>query len=203
MTFPLVTIIFYIFAFVAIASAVAVVLSSNPMHAVLALVLVFFASAGIWLIAQAEFLALILILVYVGAVMTLFLFVIMMLNIDAASMQKTLARYIPIGLVIVGLLTALMFVAIRPEHFNFAQLAQAPVHSADYSNIKQLGLVLYTNYAYAFELAAVLLLIAIIAAITLSHRPSRECKTQKPVEQMRVRRQDRVRIVKMPTEKRD
>ncbi len=203
MTFPLVTIIFYIFAFVAIAAAVAVVLSNNPVHAVLALVLAFFASAGIWLIAQAEFLALILILVYVGAVMTLFLFVIMMLNIDAASMKKTLGRYIPIGLIIVVLLTVLMFVAIRPENFNFAQLANAHVHAAEFSNIKQLGLILYTNYAYAFELAAVLLLIAIIAAITLSHRPSRECKTQKVVEQMRVRRQDRVRIVKMPAEKRD
>lgn len=203
MTIPLVNIIFYIFAFVAIAAAALVVTSSNPVRGVLALVLTFFASAGMWLIAHAEFLALVLILVYVGAVMTLFLFVIMMLNIDVVSMKKHFVRYLPVGLIVVGLLTTLMFVAVQPQHFNFAHLAAAPVHGADYSNTRALGMVLYTDYAYAFELAAVLLLIAIISAITLSHRGPRNCKTQKPADQMQVRRQDRVRLVKMAAEKRD
>lgn len=191
---------FYAFAFVAISAGAMVVLGSNPVRSALFLVLSFFACAGMWILAHAEFLALVLILVYVGAVMTLFLFVIMMLNIDVVSMKRQAMRYLPLGLGIVALLVFLMLAAIRPDNFNFAHLANAQLQDANYSNTKELGAVLYTNYAYAFEIAGMLLLVAIIAAISLSHRGPRDSKTQKPQEQIRVRREDCVRVVSMDAE---
>lgn len=192
--------IFYVFASVAISSGAMVVLGSNPVRSALFLVLCFFACAGMWLLAHAEFLALVLILVYVGAVMTLFLFVIMMLNIDVVTLKRQAIRYLPIGLGIVALLVFLMLAAIRPDNFDFMHLTNAQMQGPQYSNTKELGAVLYTNYAYAFEIAGMLLLVAIISAISLSHRGPRNCKTQKPQEQIRVRREDRVRIVSMDAE---
>lgn len=193
-------VIFYIFAAIAVLAAGSVVLSNNPVRSALSLVLTFFAAAGIWLLAQAEFLALVLILVYVGAVMTLFLFVIMMLNIDIAAMKTNIRRRLPIGILLVGGLLFLMFLAIHPEHFGFAHLQQAQVHAVDYSSVKALGQLLYTSYAFAFELAAVILLVAIIAATVLVHRAPRACKTQRPNQQMRVRAQDRIELVDLKGE---
>jgi len=194
-------IIFYIFSLVAVASATTVVVSNNPVRSALFLVLTFFSCAGLWILAHAEFLALILILVYVGAVMTLFLFVIMMLNIDVVSMRRRFLRYLPIGVGILGLLIFLMIIAIRPENFTSAHLSKAMLQPADYSNVKELGYALYTNYALGFELAGVLLLIAIISAISLANRGPRDCKTQRPSAQIRVRKSDRIRLIKMKTEK--
>ena len=194
-------VIFYCFAILAVFAATVMVTSRNPVISVLFLVLTFFAMAGIWLLAHAEFLALILVLVYVGAVMTLFLFVIMMLNIDTAASAKGYLRYLPIGLGIVGLMVFLMIVAIAPQHFGFEHVP-VQVASAIGSNTERLGMVLYTNYVFAFEIAAILLLVAIIAAISLVHRGPRNCKTQRPNDQIRVRKQDRVRVLKMSAEKR-
>lgn len=193
--------VFYAFAITAVGAATMVVTSSNPVRAALFLVLSFFACAGLWMLAHAEFLSLVLILVYVGAVMTLFLFVIMMLNIDHAAVKRQFVRFLPLGIGVVGLLVFLMLVAIRPENFAFAHLAAAKLHGPDYNNTKELGSVLYTNYAYAFEVAGVLLLVAIISAISLAHRGPRNCKTQQPQQQIRVRKEDRIRIVKMDAEK--
>lgn len=198
MTIQLLT--FYAFAVTAVGAAAMVVIGNNPVRSALFLVLTFFACAGIWLLAHAEFLALVLILVYVGAVMTLFLFVIMMLDIDIASASKRFVTYLPIGAMIIALLVFLMLVAIRPSNFITEQLTNAKLESAQYSNIKELGAVLYTNYVYGFEIAAMLLLVAIIAAISLSHRGPRNCKTQQPQKQIRVRREERVRMVSMEAE---
>jgi len=193
--------IFYILAFITVFAGVMVVSNNNPVRCALYLVLAFFGSAGIWMLAEAEFLALILILVYVGAVMTLFLFVIMMLNIDVAAIRSHFVRYLPFGLGVVGLLTVLMFIAIKPEHFGLSHLTGPIQQPADYSNVKELGMVLYTTYALPFIVAGMLLLVAIISAISLVHRPPQQCKTQNPVEQIKVRREDRVRLVKMKGKK--
>lgn len=191
-------ILFYVFSALAIASAVMVVLARNPVRAVLFLVATFIAMAGIWLLAQSEFLAWILILVYVGAVMTLFLFVVMMMDLDRFQPTKLLLQHAPIGLVIVALLVTLVWIAVKPENFDLS--SSMNIHTADFSDTKSLGLILYTNYALAFELAAVLLLIAIVAAITLVHRGPRHCKTQDVPKQLQVRREDRLRIIKMKPE---
>jgi len=195
---PIQHLIFYVFAFIAVTAAVMVVTSNNPVRCVLSLVLTFFASAGIWMLAEAEFLALVLILVYVGAVMTLFLFVIMMLDINLSAMRRRFVKYVPIGAGIVGLLVLLMLMAVKPEHFGFTHLTAGGLHGANYSDVSALGMVLYTKYLYPFELAAVLLLVAIVAAISLAHRGPRECHSQNAVKQIRVRREDRVRLVSMP-----
>jgi NADH-quinone oxidoreductase subunit J len=197
-------VVFYLFAAITVASAVMVITQNNPVRCVLFLVLAFFASAVLWILVRAEFLALILVLVYVGAVMTLFLFVIMMLNIDIESMKKHFMRYLPFGLLLVAVLTGLLFitipapiyeaVAIKQEAAN--QFANGPV----LSNTEALGMVLYTDYVLAFELAAVILLVAIVAAITLVHRNPIRSKQQNIVQQIMTRRDERVRLVKMKSE---
>ena len=199
MTIQLLT--FYAFAFIAVCAAVMVVIGNNSVRSALYLVLSFFACAGLWMLAQSEFLSLVLILVYVGAVMTLFLFVIMMLNIEDEGRKRRFVQYLPLGLLIVGLLVFLMLQAIKPESFNLEYLATVTPVQANVNNIKSLGDVLYTDYAFAFEIAGMLLLVAIIAAISLSHRGPRNCKTQKPQMQVRVKRNERVRIVSMKAEK--
>jgi len=194
-------IIFYVFATLAIGSGIAVISARNPVRSVLSLVVTFFSMAGVWMILRAEFLSLILLLVYVGAVMTLFLFVVMMLNIDKESKKGGLVRYFPFALLVVLLVTGLTITALGPNVFGFAQMPLPAPEPADYSNVQQLGTILYTKYAYPFEIAGVLLLTAIIAAITLTHRrgPLRR-KSQNPADQVAVRPQDRLRIVKMPAE---
>lgn len=208
-------IIFYLFAGLAILSALMVVTQNNPIRCVLFLVLAFFASCVLWILVQAEFLALILILVYVGAVMTLFLFVIMMLNIDVESAKVYFIRYLPFGLLLVVLLTSLFFIAIPRDAFNTdVKLSVAVEQSVvkDYipdetkstalpiSNTEALGLVLYTDYVYAFELAAIILLVAIIAAITLAHRKPIRSKQQSILKQIMTKHNDRVKLIKMKSE---
>lgn len=193
-------VIFYGFALIAVLSALMVVALNNPVRCALFLVLTFLSSAVLWLFAYAEFLALVLILVYVGAVMTLFLFVIMMLDINIVSERRHFVKYVPLGLIVISLLVTAMLVALRSENFDFAPLTEAIAHPQTYSNVSELGLVLYTQYAFAFEIAAVLLLVAIIAAISLAHRGPQQSKSQRNVQQMLTERKDRVRLVAMKAE---
>ncbi|MBX3709005.1 MAG: NADH-quinone oxidoreductase subunit J [Gammaproteobacteria bacterium] len=196
--------IFYLFAAIAVCSAVAVVTVRNPVRSVLSLVITFFAMAGIWMILRAEFLSLILLLVYVGAVMTLFLFVVMMLNIDVEYRRGGFVRYLPFGMIVVLLIMGLMIAAVGPRYFGSLQMPAPPLESANYSNLRQLGAVLYTEYAYPFEIAGVVLLAAIIAAITLTYRGPVRRKAQNPNEQVAVRPEDRVKLIKMsPTPKQE
>jgi NADH-quinone oxidoreductase subunit J len=210
-----VQIVFYIFAGLALLCALMVITQNNPVRCVLFLVLTFFSMAGLWLLAEAEFLALILVLVYVGAVMTLFLFVVMMLNIDVESLKTHFLRYLPFGLILVALLTGLLLIAMPDNIFNKAVEAASgapvtvPIEDENYvpslqpvSNTEQIGLVLYTDYVFAFELAAVLLLVAIIAAITLVHRGAVRSKRQDIKKQIMTRPEDRIELINMQSEKR-
>jgi NADH-quinone oxidoreductase subunit J len=192
--------IFYAFATLAVGSAISVITVRNPVRSVLSLVVTFFAMAGVWMILHAEFLSLILLLVYVGAVMTLFLFVVMMLNIDREDKRRGFVKYLPIGIIIVVVLTGLTIIALGPQYFGIEQMPLPAPEAADYSNIQQLGLVLFTEYAYPFEIAGVLLLAAIIAAITLAHRGPVRRKVQHASQQIKVRPEDRLKIIKMPAE---
>lgn len=213
----LIQVIFYIFAILAVGSALMVISQNNPVRCVLFLVLTFFASSVLWILAEAEFLALILVLVYVGAVMTLFLFVVMMLNIDVESMKGHFMRYLPFGLILVALLTGLLMVAIPGGTFKTnvetqsssvpgsqlfdVQVQDTIVQKAQVSNTEALGLVLYTDYFLAFELAATILLVAIVAAITLAHRGAIRSKRQNITEQIMTRSTDRVKLISMNAEK--
>lgn len=193
-------ILFYIFSLILILASLMVITAKNPVHSVLFLVLAFLAAAPIWIMLEAEFLALILVLVYVGAVMTLFLFVVMMLNLDLAPGRAGYVRYLPFGLIIVGLIAAAILYVIGPSQFGLTNMPVPPPQPASFSNTNESGLVLYTNYVYPFELAAVLLLIAIIAAISLSLRKSRS-KKQNISAQLHTRPLGQVKLVKMPAEK--
>jgi NADH-quinone oxidoreductase subunit J len=215
----LLQVMFYIFAAIAVFSALMVISQNNPVRCVLFLVLTFLASSVLWMLMEAEFLALILVLVYVGAVMTLFLFVVMMLNIDIESMKSHFMRYLPFGLIIVALLTGLLLVAIPEDTFKYeSQNQQQGVHAGSQlidtplqqnsiqstsavSNTEALGLVLYTDYFLAFELAAIILLVAIISAITLVHREALRSKRQDITQQIMTRRDDRVKLISMKSEK--
>ncbi len=212
----LVHIIFYVLAAIAALSALMVISQNNPVRCVLFLVVTFFASAGIWLIAGAEFLSLILILVYVGAVMTLFLFVVMMLNIDVESMKSHYIRHLPFGLILVALLTGLLMVAAPQGTFKqipSKSLSQVITQSelltdttfveskqVGISNTEALGMVLYTDYILCFELAAVILLVAIVSCITLVHRNVVRSKKQCVTKQIMTQSKDRIRLVSL-TEK--
>jgi NADH-quinone oxidoreductase subunit J len=194
-------ILFYLFATVLIGAAVGVVFSRNPVHAVMFLVLTFFQSAMLWLLAEAEFLAIVLVLVYVGAVMVLFLFVVMMLDINVEAVQRGLTRYAPLG-IIVALLMAVELVQLiwLRSQTNVLPGSFAP-NPEGYSNTKALGSVLYTEHVYAFEIAAVVLLLAIVAAITLTMRKRPGLKVQNISAQVAVQAKDRIRVVKMDAEK--
>ena len=207
-------VIFYVFAAIAVGSSFMVVTDNNPVRCVLFLVLAFFASCVLWLLVKAEFLALILVLVYVGAVMTLFLFVIMMLNVEVETKRAQYLRYLPFGLIIVALLVGLLLVAIPSDAFNTAvQITTDASTQAELSmgsigvnkpqtvsNTLGIGLVLYTDYVLAFELAAMILLVSIIAAITLVHRPPQRSKQQNVVSQIMTKRDTRVELIKMKPE---
>lgn len=192
--------IFFAFAGMAALSGIAVITTRNPVHSVLSLVVTFFAMAGVWMILHAEFLSLILLLVYVGAVMTLFLFVVMMLNIDIATKRHTFVRYLPFGILIVLLLTGLVFIAVGPAYFGLNEIPLPTPLPQNYSNIQQVGTVLYTDYVYPFEIAGVILLAAIIAAITLAHRGPIRRKVQHVDKQNDACPENYVRIVKMPSQ---
>lgn len=194
-------IIFYVFAATAVIASLCVISVRNAVHGVLFLVLTFFATAGIWMILHAEFLSLILVLVYVGAVMTLFLFVVMMLSMKVVNKQEGFVRYMPFAALIVLLVVGLIVMAVNPDHFGLAIVPVPAALPSDYSNIADLGAVLYTNYAWPFEIAAVLLLTAIVAAIALTHRRPEGRKTQKVSAQQAVQKNQRLRIINMPSEK--
>ncbi|WP_127476817.1 NADH-quinone oxidoreductase subunit J [Sulfurivermis fontis] len=195
-------ILFYVFSAILVFSAGMVITVRNPVHAILFLVLSFFTSAALWLLLEAEFLAITLVLVYVGAVMVLFLFVVMMLDLNTAPLREGFARYLPVGLLVAVLVVAVMAMAVGQRHFGLEQVAVPVPHGADYSNTRELGLLLYTTYVYPFEIAAVILLVAIVAAIALTLRRRGGTKTQNIAEQVAVRRDDRVRLVQMDAEQR-
>ena len=194
------TVIFYVFAVSTVVTATAVVTVRNPVHAALFLVLTFFTSAIIWMSLEAEFLAISLVLVYVGAVMVLFIFVVMMLDINVARLREGFVRYLPLGLLVAAIMLGLMLSVVTSDVFVLDLSSEPVPKPADYSNTKALGGVLYTEYVFAFEIAAVILLVAIIAAISLTMRKRSQTKYQNPTEQIRVRKSDRLRIVKMPAE---
>ena len=195
--------LFFAFAGVVIASALGVVTSRNPVHSALFLVLTFFSCSAIWLMLEAEFLAITLVLVYVGAVMVLFLFVVMMLDINVAKMREGFVSYLPVGIVFALLMLAVMVYVVGPvgpDVMGTAALDNAVKHAADYSNTEALGEVLYTDYVLAFEIAAVILLVAIVAAITLTLRRRPTTKYQTPGKQIKVKRDDRLKIIKSDAE---
>ena len=194
--------LFYFFAAVLFGAALGVILSRNPVHAVMLLVLAFFQSAVLWLMAEAEFLAIVLVLVYVGAVMVLFLFVVMMLDIDVERVRGGLTRYAPLGLVIAGLMVVELVQIIWMRGRTDTGIGGFQATPDGYSNTEALGAVLYTEHVYAFEIAAVVLLLAIVAAITLTMRKRPGLKVQKIAEQVSVKAEDRLRMVKMKSEKR-
>lgn len=187
---------FYLFAAILVFAAGMVVTIRNPVKSALFLVLAFFSAACIWITLEAEFLAIVLVLVYVGAVMVLFLFVVMMLDIDLAVLRSGFARYLPVGSV-VALLLILEIALVMVSGFDAAEYAAPAAHPADYSNTRELGRLLYTEYVYPFEIAAVILLVAIVAAIALTMRRRPDSKYINPTEQIRVRKEDRLRIVPM------
>jgi NADH-quinone oxidoreductase subunit J len=199
----LVQILFYGFSLFLIAAALGVIVTRNPVHSALCLVVAFFTSAALWLLIEAEFLAIVLVLVYVGAVMVLFLFVVMMLDINVEEVRKGFTRHAWVGwvaafVVIAQIVGVYWFKGLGID----ATVGAAPLPEG-YSNTRALGEVLYTQYVYPFELAAVLLLVAIVAAIALTMRRRPGLKAQDVAKQVAVRREDRVRLVKMPAERRD
>jgi len=194
-------VLFYVFAAILVFAAMRVVTARNPVHAALWLVLAFFTAAAHWLMLRAEFLAIALVLVYVGAVMVLFLFVVMMLDVNFDSLRRQFRSYVPVGATVFALVLlemALVLLGNRPVGIT-AGTAPAPPGG----NTRALGRLLYTDYVYPFEIAAVVLLVAIIAAIALTHRRRRETKYQDPAAQVKVRAADRLRIVPMKSEKRE
>jgi len=195
--------VFYIFATILVYAATRVITVRNSVHAALHLVLAFFTCSVLWLLLEAEFLAITLVLVYVGAVMVLFLFVVMMLDINAEPLKEGFIRYLPAGLSVAALMLIEMVLVLRSKTFDAANMPAPPGHAANYSNTAELGRVLYTDYVYAFEIASVILVVAIIAAIALTLRKRPQSKTQNPAEQVKVRSQDRVRIIKMEAERKD
>jgi len=196
----LVEVLFWVFASILAVSALAMITVRNPVHAALLLVLCFFTSAAIWLLIEAEFLAVVLILVYVGAVMVLFLFVVMMLDINIEEVRARVTRYALFGGVVAGVVVFEIVSVVWTRSLGIDVTMGAQPQPANYSNTAALGKVLYTQYVYAFELAAVLLLIAIVAAISLTMRKRAGLKQQDVAKQVAVRAADRVRIIKMPAE---
>lgn len=193
--------LFYLFSAILVFAALRVVTARNPVHAALWLVLAFFTAAAHWLMLRAEFLAIALVLVYVGAVMVLFLFVVMMLDVNFDNLRTQFRSYLPLGAtVFVLVLVEMALVLLGNKPVGIAGAAAAPTTGG---NTKALGSVLYTDYVYPFEIAAVVLLVAIIAAIALTHRTRRETKYQDPSQQVKVRARDRLRMVSMPSEKKE
>ena len=196
-------IVFYVFATILVYAATRVITVRNPVHAALHLVLAFFTCSALWLLLEAEFLAITLVLVYVGAVMVLFLFVVMMLDINMAPLKEGFIRYLPVGLSVAVLMLIEMILVLRSQSFSADSMPEPARRAADYSNTAELGSVLYTDYVYPFEIASVILVVAIIAAIALTLRKRPETKMQNPAEQVKVRSQDRLRVIKMEAEPKD
>ncbi len=192
------SLVFYFFAAILLAAGLRVITARNPVHAALYLVLAFFTAAAIWLLLRAEFLAIALVLVYVGAVMVLFLFVVMMLDVNLERLREGFWRNLPLALVVGGIMVWEMITVLAYRIWGVGEPRPLP---AGYSNTRELGRLVYTDYAYAFEIAAVILLVAIVAAIALTLRKRKDTRAQNPSLQVRVRREQRVRLVSMKAEK--
>ncbi|SFP57084.1 NADH dehydrogenase subunit J [Nitrosomonas cryotolerans] len=196
-------ILFYFFSVVLVASALGVITARNPVYSALLLVLAFITAAGLWLLLEAEFLAITLVLVYVGAVMVLFLFVVMMLDINLDQLREGFWKWFPFGALIGLVMVVEMVMVVMGKQFGSEEMPGPPPHAADYSNTKELGRLIYTEYVYVFELAAVLLLVAMVAAIALTLRHRSDKKVTNPAKQVAVKRADRIRLVSMPSEKKE
>ena len=195
--------VFYFFAAIMIFAAAGVVTARNPVHAAMFLVLTFFTCAGIWLLLEAEFLAITLVLVYVGAVMVLFLFVVMMLDVNVEPLREGFVKYLPVG-ALVGVIMLVEMVFLLTQRYFIADQYPVPDRAAadQLSNTEMLGELLYSEYLFQFEIAAIILLVAIVAAIALTMRRRPDTKYQTPSVQIDVAKQDRLRVVQMPSEKR-
>ncbi|MHB8253397.1 MAG: NADH-quinone oxidoreductase subunit J [Acidiferrobacter sp.] len=198
MTFE--SLIFYVFSAILLWSAAMVVTIRNPVKAALFLVLAFVSAACIWILLEAEFLAIVLVLVYVGAVMVLFLFVVMMIDVNLAVLRQGFSDYLPLGGMVAVLMVVEMALAVGPAQFGLKKVPVPVALGSHYSNTRALGQVLYTVYVYPFEIAAVILLVAIVAAIALTMRRRPDTKYQDPAQQVNVQARDRVRLIKMPSE---
>jgi len=196
------TILFFVFGTVLVAAALGVILARNPVYSALLLVFCFFNSAVIWLLLDAEFLGIVLVLVYVGAVMVLFLFVVMMLDVNLEELRKGLADYWPLSVAVAGFVVFAIVNVIVVKHLGGMSMSAAPPLPANYSNTRELGTALFTRYAYPAEIAAVMLLVASVAAIVLTLRRRTGAKPQNIALQVAAHPRDRVRIVKMASEKR-
>ncbi len=188
--------VFYAFSMMAILASLMMILSKNPVRSVLYLVFTFFCMAGVWMLLESEFLAIVLVLVYVGAVMVLFLFVVMMLDMEAPLIKESLVKHWPIGVVAASVTIALLIMFLGRQHFGLEEIVPV-ARAGDYSHVKALATLLYTDYLLPFEIAGILLLVAMIAAIGLTFRGTRDVKTQKPSLQTQVTKSDRLKIVKM------
>jgi NADH-quinone oxidoreductase subunit J len=191
---------FYFFAAILVFAAFRVITARNPVHSAMFLVLAFFTSSALWIMLEAEFLAITLVLVYVGAVMVLFLFVVMMLDINLTVLREGFIKYLPVGAVVAILIVVEMGIVLT-RNFGADKITAPARHAADYSNTEAIGNVLYTDYLFPFEVAAVILLVAMVAAISLTMRKRPDTKSQDPSKQVKVRKQDRLRIIKMDAEK--
>ena len=195
-------VVFYVLSAILLFSGVRVITAKNPVHAALFLVLAFFTAWGHWLLLQSEFLAIALVLVYVGAVMVLFLFVVMMLDINFEKLREGFWRNLPLAGTVAAIMVVEMTLILVSPDVGLSNFKEPAALAADYSNVKDLGRQIYTTYLYPFELAAVLLLLAIVAAIALTMRKRKDNKWVDPAEQVKVRRNDRIRMVKMAAEPR-
>ena len=194
--------VFYVFAAVTVFSALRVITVRNPVYAAMFLVLTFFSAAGIWMLLEAEFLAITLVLVYVGAVMVLFLFVVMMLDMNVAPLREGFVQYLPVGLLVGAIMLIEMVFLITQRYFKAEGYPIPPRSGGEYSNTEFLGAVLYSEYLFQFEIAAIILLVAIVAAIALTMRRRPETRYQKPAAQVQASKAERLRVVQMPAEKR-
>lgn len=196
------TFVFYFLSTILVYASLRVVTLRNPVHAALHLVLAFFSASGVWILLQAEFLAIALVLVYVGAVMVLFLFVVMMLDINLDRLREGFWSYLPLGAIVALLMVAEMSLVLVGSFYDLFE-NDIPQTPGDYSNVKAVGRLLFTEYVYPFELASVILLVGIVAAAALTLRGKRKTKSVSPGQQVFVKAKDRVRVLKMPAESRD
>lgn len=194
------TFVFYFLSAILVYASFRVITLRNPVHAALHLVLAFFSASGVWILLQAEFLAIALVLVYVGAVMVLFLFVVMMLDINLDKLREGFWSYLPLGSIVALLMVVEMGLVLGGAYFDLFE-SNVPQTAADFSNVKAVGRLLFTQYVYPFELASVILLVAIVAATALTLRGKRKSKSVSPNEQVFVKAKDRVRVLKMPAER--
>ena len=193
-------IVFYLFAGLTLAAAFLVIVVRNPVHAALSLILCFFSSAGLWLLLEAEFLAIVLVLVYVGAVMVLFMFVVMMLDINLAEIRKGFLKYLALALAVVAPMILIIGTVASSSYFDMPKYNAAVKQVADHNNTYEIGKELFTKYVWPFEIAAVILLVAIVAAIALTLRTSRQLKNPNVEHQLSVERDKRIRLVDMGAE---